>query len=606
MKRLLNQNLVFAVTCPSRSRQKELSNFHTKAYCVQQLQNCNDFLSATSAHSSVLKVGFLNDTFINNHLINCYVRLQKIKDANKLFDEMPEHNVVSWTSLMAGYVNAGQPKTALCFFRKMAESSITPNDFTFATAINACSILADLEVGKKIHALVEIFGFRPNLVVCSSLVDMYGKCNNVDEARRVFDFMGCKNVVSWTAMITTYAQNARGHDALQVFREFTGLMVDRPNHFMLASLINACASLGRLVSGKVAHGAVIRHGHDSRDVVASALVDMYAKCGSVCYSEKIFRRIPNPSVISYTSMIVGAAKYGLVKLSLNLFREMIHRRINPNDVTFVGILHACSHSGLVDEGIGHLKSMYVKHGIMPDAKHYTCVVDMLGRSGRLDEAYKLAKSIRVDSDEGALLWGTLLSASRLHGRVDIAVEASKRLIESNQQVSGAYVTLSNAYALAGEWENVQSLRFEMKRTGVYKEPGWSSVEIRDSTYVFYAGDVASCPQGNKLVSLLGELEERMKGRGYVGGSIGLVFVDVEEEAKEEMVSLHSERLALAFGLINIPKGMTIRVMKNLRMCRDCHVAFKLISDIVERDFVVRDLNRFHHFKNGLCTCRDFW
>ncbi|KAG6664311.1 pentatricopeptide repeat-containing protein At4g15720 isoform X2 [Carya illinoinensis] len=600
MKKPLNQNVVFAL-------RNELSNFHTEFfYCIQrQLRNCNDIVSATSAHSNVFKSGFLNDTFTSNHLINCYVRLQKINDARKLFDEMPAPNVVSWTSLMAGYVDAGQPQMALSLSREMYRSSVVPNDFTFATMINACSILADLQVGKTVHAHVEILGFRSNLVVCSSLVDMYGKCNDVDEARRVFDLMSCRNVVSWTSMITAYAQNAQGHHALQIFREFGVLMLDHPNHFMLASVINACASLGRLVSGKVAHGTVIRRSHDSNDVVASALVDMYAKCGSVSYSEKVFRRIRNPSVISYTSMIVGAAKYGLGNTSLDLFEEMIDRRIKPNDITFVGILHACSHSGLVDEGLEHLKSMHVKHGIIPDAKHYTCVVDMLGRTGRLEEAYQLAKSIQVESDEGALLWGTLLSASRLHGRVDIAVEASKRLIESNQQVSGAYVTLSNAYALAGQWENVHSLRSEMKRTGVYKEPGCSWVEIKDSSYVFYAGDVASCPQGNKLVGLLRELEERMKERGYVGGSIGLVFVDVEEEAKEEIVGLHSERLALAFGLINIPKGVTIRVMKNLRMCRDCHEAFKLISDIVERDFMVRDVNRFHHFDKGSCTCRDF-
>ncbi|KAG2721498.1 hypothetical protein I3760_02G084900 [Carya illinoinensis] len=601
MKKPLNQNVVFAL-------RNELSNFHTEFfYCIQrQLRNCNDIVSATSAHSNVFKSGFLNDTFTSNHLINCYVRLQKINDARKLFDEMPAPNVVSWTSLMAGYVDAGQPQMALSLSREMYRSSVVPNDFTFATMINACSILADLQVGKTVHAHVEILGFRSNLVVCSSLVDMYGKCNDVDEARRVFDLMSCRNVVSWTSMITAYAQNAQGHHALQIFREFGVLMLDHPNHFMLASVINACASLGRLVSGKVAHGTVIRRSHDSNDVVASALVDMYAKCGSVSYSEKVFRRIRNPSVISYTSMIVGAAKYGLGNTSLDLFEEMIDRRIKPNDITFVGILHACSHSGLVDEGLEHLKSMHVKHGIIPDAKHYTCVVDMLGRTGRLEEAYQLAKSIQVESDEGALLWGTLLSASRLHGRVDIAVEASKRLIESNQQVSGAYVTLSNAYALAGQWENVHSLRSEMKRTGVYKEPGCSWVEIKDSSYVFYAGDVASCPQGNKLVGLLRELEERMKERSYVGGSIGLVFVDVEEEAKEEIVGLHSERLALAFGLINIPKGVTIRVMKNLRMCRDCHEAFKLISDIVERDFMVRDVNRFHHFDKGSCTCRDFW
>ena len=435
---------------------------------------------------------------------------------------------------------------------------------------------------------------------------MYGKCNNVEDARLVFDGMDYRNVVSWTSIITAYGQNALGEYALQLFREFNSFPSNSPNHFMLASVINACSSLGRLVSGKAAHAAVIRRGHESNEVVASALVDMYAKCGSIGYSEKVFRKIPDPSVIPYTSMIVGAAKYGLGKISLNLFMEMINRRIKPNNVTFIGVLHACSHSGLVDEGLEYLHSMHKQHGVAPDAKHYTCVVDMLGRTGRLDEAHQLAKSIRVEPDQGALLWGTLLSASRLYGRVDIASEASKWLIEANQQVAAAYVTMSNTYASAGKWENVHSIRYEMKRNGVYKEPGCSWVEVRDSSFVFYAGDVSSCARGSEVGSLLRELGRRMKERGYVGGSAGLVSVDVEEEAKEEIVGLHSERLALAFGLISIPKGVTIRVMKNLRMCRDCHEAFKLISEIVERDFVVRDVNRFHHFENGSCTCRDFW
>ncbi|BFG15143.1 hypothetical protein CerSpe_014170 [Prunus speciosa] len=602
MRKTLNENLISALTASNLSRQNQLSPSHL----IQQLRSCKDSDSAKSLHSNGIKSGSLYDTFTTNHLINCYVRLRRIDLACQLFDEMPEPNVVSWTSLMAGYVDTGQPRMALWLFGKMPECSVLPNEFTFATVINACSILAHLRTGKKIHALVELLGFQSNLVVCSSLVDMYGKCNDVDHAQRVFDLMGCRNVVSWTSIIAAYAQNAQGDEALQLFREFNRLMLERPNHFMLASVVNACASLGRLVSGKVAHGAVIRGGYDSNDVIASALLDMYAKCGCVEYSDKVFRRIRNPSVIPYTSMIVAAAKYGLGRMSLQLFQEMIDRRIKPNDVTFVGVLHACSHSGLVDEGLQQLESMQEKHGITPTAKHYTCIVDMLGRTGRLNEAYELAKSIEAEPNQEALLWGTLLSASRLHGRVDIAVEASRRLIDSNQQVVGAYVTLSNAYALNGEWETAHDLRSEMRRTGVQKEPGCSWVEVKDSSYVFYAGDVSSCARGNEVVTLLRELEGKMKQRGYVGGSRGLVFVDVEEEAKEGIVGLHSERLALGFALVSVPKGVTIRIMKNLRMCRDCHEAFKLISDIVEREFVVRDVNRFHHFKSGSCTCRDFW
>ncbi|KAL9410347.1 hypothetical protein AB3S75_044165 [Citrus x aurantiifolia] len=605
MKKSLTRNLIFTLAASSLTRQNKRSSCHTKAYFIQQLQECKHFISLASVHSEILKSGFLSNTFTLNHLINCYVRLKKTRVARQLFDEMLEPNVVSYTSLMAGYINMGQPQIALLLFQKMLRNLVWPNEFTFATVSKACSMLANLITGKQIHTHIETFGFQYNLVVCSSLVDMYGKCNDVDGARRVFDLMGCRNVVSWTSIIVAHAQNAQGHEALEMFREFNYQSRDRPNQHMLASVINACASLGRLVSGKVAHGVVVRSGSEFNDVVASALVDMYAKCGCVNYSEKVFNRISNPSVVTYTSMIVGAAKYGLGRFSLDLFNDMISRGIKPNDVTFVGVLHACSHSGLVDEGIQHLDSMYQNYRIIPDAKHYTCVVDMLGRTGRLGEAYKLAKSIQVDPDGGPPLWGTLLSASRLHGRVDIAVEASNQLIESNQQVANAYVTLSNTYALAGEWENVHSLRSEMKRTGIHKEPGCSWVEIRDQTYAFYAGN-ALFERGSEVLSLLRELERKMKERGYVGGKTGLVFVDVEDEAREEIVGLHSERLALAFGLISIPKGITIRIMKNLRMCRDCHDVFKLISDIVERDFVVRDVNRFHHFRNGSCSCGDFW
>ncbi|XP_057415013.1 pentatricopeptide repeat-containing protein At4g15720 [Lotus japonicus] len=603
MKQPLKPSLVISLSSSSSS----LSRLHNpNAHYVEKLRSCKDLTSATSTHSNVVKSGLSNDIFTTNHLINCYVRLLRTDHAQKLFDEMPRRNVVSWTSLMAGYVSQGQPNMALCLFPHMQGTLVLPNEFTFATLINACSVLANLEIGRRIHALVEVSGFRSNLVVCSSFIDMYGKCNRVHEARVIFDSMCVRNVVSWTSMITTYSQNAQGHRALQLLREFNHLRLERPNHFMLSSTISACASLGSLGSGKITHGVVIRRGHDASDVIASALVDMYAKCGCVDYSDKVFRRILHPSVIPYTSMIVGAAKYGLGAFSLQLFEEMIDRRIKPNDITFVGVLHACSHSGLIDKGLELLNSMIEKHGVRPDAKHYTCIADMLGRVGRVDEAYKLAKSVQVEGEGHSLLWGTLLSASRLHGRVDIALEASNRLIGSNQQVAGAYVTLSNTYALAGDWENAHNLRSEMKRAGVWKEPGCSWIEIKESTFLFHAGDTSKCTQGREILCLLRELEEKMKGRGYVGRTTGLVFVDVEEEAKEEILSLHSEKLALAFGLINTPKGVTIRIMKNLRMCMDCHEFFKLISDIVEREFIVRDVNRFHHFKNGLCTCGDFW
>ncbi|MCL7039868.1 hypothetical protein MKW94_007360 [Papaver nudicaule] len=583
-----------------------ISNFHTNIQIVQQLQNTNNLNSLVSNHTIVLKSGFSNDTFISNHLINSYIRLHKTEDAHRVFDEMSDRNVVTWTALMSGYINIRQPKSALKLFEQMPRSIIFPNPFTFATAINACSYLSDIGTGRKTHSHIVVSGFHSNLVVCTSLINMYGKSNYVDDSRRVFDSMENKNVVSWTSMISVYAQNARGEEALLLFREYINSKSYEPNQFLLSSVINACASLAKLVTGKVTHSAVIRHGYDTNEVVASSLIDMYAKCGLFDYSLKIFRRIPNPGLIPYTSVIVGAAKYGLGRFSLDLFEEMLEKGIRPNDVTFLGVLHACSHSGLIDTGLQYLNSMYETHGIIPDSKHYICAVDMLGRTGRLDEACQLAKFVPPEVKDIEILWGSLLSSSRTYGRLDIAVEAGERLIEMNQHLATAYVTMSNTSASVGNWENAYRLRSEMNKSGINKEPGSSWVELRDKVYVFYAGNVKSCARGDEVVNLLKELEVRMKERGYVRGRKGLVFVDVEDEVEEMVLGLHSEKLALGFGLLSIPEGAAIRVIKNLRMCLDCHEFFKAISKIVERDIIVRDVNRFHHFIDGSCTCNDFW
>lgn len=521
---------------------------------------------------------------------------------------MSEPNLVSWTSLITGYVKTGHPVTGISMYNMMMRNtSVVPNSFTFSILINACSAVSDLGYGKMFHTHVEVFGLHKENVVCCALIDMYAKCNEVEHGRRVFDSVSCKTVVAWTAMISGYAQNGQGHVALSLFRKFNWLVSGRPNHFMLASAINACASLGRLVSGKVSHGITIRCRFELNVVVANALLDMYAKCGCIGYSEKVFRRIENPSVYSYTSIISGTAKYGHGS-ALELFKEMTEKKIKPNDVTYVGVLHACSYSGLVNKALQYLTTMEQEHGIVPDSRHHNIAIDMLGRTGRLDEAYKLAQSAQITTDDqGTILWGTLLSASRLYKRLDIAVEASKWLIGSKQQVAATYVTLSNTYASTGDWQNADKLRTCMKHDNVFKKPGCSWVEIKDSIYLFYASGLSSsCPRSDEVLNYLTELETQLKHKGYFQGTSGPLLVDIEEETKQEMLGLHSERLALAFALLKMPKRGTIRIMKNLRMCADCHVFFKLTSEIFSRDFIVRDVNRFHHFYNGLCSCRDFW
>lgn len=572
---------------------------------VRRLRESQDLSSVISNHSKILKRAAFN-VLTGNHLINAYLRCGNLGHAQKVFDEMSERNVVSWTSLMAGYIDGDRPELALSHFRDMFACSVWPNSFTFATAINACAHLADLRRGQEIHARVEALGLHLDLVVATSLIGMYGKTTDIGNARRVFDKMTNKNIITWCSMVSAYAQNACGYDALALFGEFLRLDM-RPSHFMLSSLVNACASIGRLSSGRSIHALVVRHDHEGNEVIAGALIDMYSKCGCIDYSNKVFHRIQQPSLVPYTSMIVAAAKYGQAKVSLNLFDQMLDRGIRPNSVTLLGVLHACTHSGLVSTGLTYLKSMHKDHGIAPNVKHYTCAVDMLGRAGRLDEACELSKEFQAEGEDVLLLWSTLLSASRIHKRLDIVLEAEQRLVGFDRDVAGAYVAMSNTYASAGEWSNAVKVRTEMSRRGIRKDPGCSWIEIKDMVYVFYAGEVTQCARRTEVVKLLRELEVRMEERGYVNVNRNFKMeFDETELGMEDMLGIHSERLALGFGLISIPKGMTIRVMKNLRMCRDCHDRFKMISDIVGRDFVVRDLNRFHHFTAGVCACGDYW
>ncbi|CAM0950107.1 unnamed protein product [Alopecurus aequalis] len=581
---------------------------------IHLLRGASDYASVAATHAKLLKVGTAFAVSSCNHIIAAYCRCGTTADANYLFDGMPDRDVVSWTALMSGYSSAGRPRVAVSLLCAMSHSGVPPNAFTFSTAVSACARLADAGLGRKVHARAEVEGYASDAVVATALIDMYGKAGSVEDARAVFDGMAspARNVVSWGSMLSVYAQNALGREAIQLFAEFrTKGNVMAPNHFMLSSVVNACAGIGRLGAGKSLHGTVLRFGHGYNGVIAVALVDMYSKCGFYEYSRKVFDRIEQPSVVCYTSIIVAAAKYGLGRCALTLFSEMIDRNVQPNGVTLLGIMHACSHSGLVDTGLHLLHIMHSKYGISPCASHYTCAVDMLGRAGRLEEAFELANDVQVQGRDALMLWSSLLSACRTHRRLDLATRAGHRVSEFNQDVAGALVVMSNAYTSAGQTDNAAAVWSNMRQQGIRKDPGCSWIEIKDIPYVFYAGLVSPAgARADEVMMLLDELEGKMREKGYKGRLGSTRVCDAYEEdgddGKGVMVGVHSEMLALGFGLLVIPKGMTIRVMKNLRMCWDCHDAFKLISGITEREFVVRDLNRFHHFKMGSCSCTDYW
>lgn len=336
--------------------------------------------------------------------------------------------------------------------------------------------------------------------------------------------------------------------------------------------------------------------------VGTSVVDMYSKCGRVEMARKAFHRIKEKNILSWSAMIAGYGMHGHGQEALEVFNEMRRLGLKPNYITFVSVLAACSHAGLLNEGRHWYNAMRKEFGIEPGIEHYGCMVDLLGRAGCLDEAYGLIREMRVKPD--AAMWGALLSACRIHKNVKLAEIASDRLFELDATNSGYYVLLSNIYAEAGMWKDVERMRVLVKTRGVEKPPGYSSVEVKGNTHLFYVGDKRH-PQHKEIYAYLDKLLERMQEAGYAPNT-GSVLHDLDEEEKESMLRIHSEKLAVAFALMNSAQGSVIHVIKNLRVCTDCHTAIKIITKLTGREIVVRDIKRFHHFKDGLCSCGDYW
>lgn len=459
-----------------------------------------------------------------------------------------------------------------------------------------------LRQGKEIHGHILRHGFESYIHVSTTLVDMYAKYGCVSNALNVFDFMVERNVVSWSAMIACYAKNGRPFEALKLFQEMmAGYPDDVPNSVTMVSVIQACASLTALGQGKLIHGFVLRRGLDSILPVINSLVTMYAKCGCLEIGRRVFDRMDKRDVVSWNSMISAYGIHGFGEEAIGVFNDMIDSGVSPNKISFVSVLGACCHVGLVDEGKKLFHSMR-QYKIFPSAEHYACMVDLLGRAGRLEEAAKVVEGMRIEP--GPTVWGSLLGACRIHCNTELAETACRHLFELEPMNAGNYVLLAGIYAEAMMWEEVNRVRKLLEARGLEKLPGCSWIEVKKKMYSFTSVDEFN-PQIEQLHAFLAQLSMEMKETGYVPDT-KVVLYDLEEFEKEQILLGHSEKLALAFGLINCSKGETIRISKNLRLCEDCHSVTKFISKFVNREILVRDVNRFHHFRDGVCSCGDYW
>eukprot|EP01018_Ginkgo_biloba_P009691 Gb_04616 [translate_table: standard] len=552
-------------------------------------------------HAHIIKSGLESDVFLGTALIDMYAVYESIEDALKLFNIFPNPCLILWNTIIGESAQIGHTEECLKLFCQMQCTDVDPNHFTLASVLRACARHAALGQGKQVHALVIKTGFESDICVASALLENYVKCGLLGSAHEVFETMPHQDLVSSTAMITGYAQLGHGEESWKLFCLLHQADM-QPDKFTFSSILKACASLVSLEQGKQAHAHLIRNGFDSDVFVGSALVDMYAKCGNIEDAQNLFVKMPNKNVVSWNAMIAGCARHGCVKKALELFDQMQCAGMKPDHITFVGVLSACSHAAMVDEGFNYFDYMSESCGIAPRLEHYACMVDLLGRAGHLDKAEDFIN--KVPFEPAALLWRTLLGACRVHGNIDLGKRAAECLLEIEPQDATTYVLLSNIYAAAGRWDDVSKMREMMKYRGVKKEPGCSWIEVRKKVHVFVVED-RSHPESEEIYARLEELIGQMKAAGYVPKT-NFVMQDVEQDQKEQSLFYHSEKLAIVFGLISTSPGTSIRIINNLRMCGDCHSATKLIAKIVRREIIVRDANHFHHFKDGICSCGDYW
>nr|KYP51518.1 hypothetical protein KK1_026678 [Cajanus cajan] len=527
-----------------------------------------------------------------NIMLACHLHHFGVHEARGFFDSMPMKDIASWNTMISGYAQVGLMGEARRLFSAMPEK----NCVSWSAMVSGYVACGDLD------SAVEYFYAAPvrSVITWTAMITGYMKFGRVESAERLFQEMSMRTLVTWNAMIAGYVENGRAEDGLRLFRKMleTGI---KPNALSLTSVLLGCSNLSALQLGKQVHQLVCKSPLSSDTTAGTSLVSMYSKCGDLKDAWKLFVQIPRKDVVCWNSMISGYAQHGAGEKALHLFDEMKNEGMKPDWITFVAVLLACNHAGMVDLGVQYFNSLR-DFGIVIKPEHYACMVDLLGRAGKLSEAVDLIKSMPFKPHPA--IYGTLLGACRIHKNLNLAEFAAKNLLELDPTSATGYVQLANVYAAQNRWDHVARIRRSMKENNVVKIPGYSWIEINNVVHEFRSSDRLH-PELASIHAKLNDLEKKMKLAGYVP-DLEFALHDVGEELKEQLLLWHSEKLAIAFGLLKVPLGVPIRVFKNLRVCGDCHSAIKYISAIEGREIIVRDTTRFHHFKNGFCSCRDYW
>lgn len=543
----------------------------------------------------------LQNVTIANKLLYIYAQHRAVGDDYALFRSVEESDSDTWSVILGGFSKVGDFVGLFGIFRMLIQNGVRPDNYTLPFVIRVCRDMVNFVNGKIVHGIVVKYGLEFNRFIGAALVDMYAKCGVIEGARKLFDEMPRRDLVTWTVMIRAYTECGNAYESLGLF----DLMMEERvilDKFATVTVVSACAKLGAMNKARLVHEYVRRKKFPLDVVLGTAMIDMYSKCGCIDSARDVFVGMVEKNVVSWSTMLAAYGHHGRGREAIDEFYMMLRSGTLPNAITFVSLLYACSHAGLIEEGLRFFSSMWEEYSVRPDVRHYTCMVDLLGRAGRVDEAFGLVESMTVEKDEG--LWCALLGACRIHGHVEMAEKVANSLLQLQPHYAGYYVLLSNVYARAGRWEDVAKIRNLLARSRLKKFPAWTWIEVDNKIYQFSSGDETH-PRSKEIYGMLKNLNERLVWAGYVPDT-SFVLQDVDEEGKVRRLSAHSEKLAIAFALVATPDETPIRLTKNLRVCGDCHTFCKFVSAITQRVIVLRDANRFHYCKEGVCSCGDYW
>uniref|UniRef100_A0A7N0T263 DYW domain-containing protein n=1 Tax=Kalanchoe fedtschenkoi TaxID=63787 RepID=A0A7N0T263_KALFE len=524
--------------------------------------------------------------------------------ARHILNSLRTSNSYYYNTMIRAYAQSSNPVEAVDIFLAMRESLLlaAPDKFTYPFLFKACARLGLFRLGLQIYGLVHKLGFSSDLYVQHGFIRMCCMCGQSGVAYEVFERMLERDVVSWTSMIDGFVEDGRPLDAIRLFDRMLEAGVE-PNDITIVAVLGACSEVGALGMGKKVHELVERKGFGFGDNISTALIDMYAKCGCLESARRVFDGIVEKNnVILWTAMICSLGSHGKGRDAIDLFEQMLKFDVRPDERTMTSLLSACRNAGLVKESLGYMKDMEKVYGIRPALQHYGCLVDLLARAGHLDDAEELIRMTPFEPDD--VIWRTFVWACKVHGDVERAECFIDRLKLRKVSDCGSYVLLGNLYASTGRWADKASVRHIMRENGIVKPPASSMIEIDGVVYEFAAGD-SSHFEAKEIFGKLVEIAEKLKKEGYQP-KLSEVLLEIEEEEKAFQLIHHSEKLAIAFAMIKISPGTQIRILKNLRSCEDCHSFMKLISKVYQRDIIVRDRIRFHHFSEGKCSCGDHW